>query len=69
MKIAGRADTPERKKHLIDRLLDVWQRNPDLRLGQMICNVLADPYYAEDSFLINEIEQYYAQSDPDEDSL
>jgi hypothetical protein len=57
---AGRAYTPEAKRQLIDRLLDVWLTNADLRLGQLIASVLRDPFYAEDAFLIREIELYYA---------
>ena len=60
MRIAGRASTPEYKKHVIDRLLDVWNRNPELRLGQLITSAIRDPFYVEDAFLINEVEQYYA---------
>jgi hypothetical protein len=57
--IPGRAVTEQEKASLTDRLLTVWKANPQLRLGQLIVNVLADPYYAEDVFLIREIEEYY----------
>jgi len=63
MKIAGRAETPAEKQALIDRLLDVWNRNPELRLGQLIRSVFLDSFYVEDAFFIREIEQYYAHPD------
>lgn len=59
MREAGRAKTPEDKKQVIARLLDVWLNVPDLRLGQLIGNAMGDLYWAEDEFLIRELEQYY----------
>ena len=38
-----------------DRLKTLWKKYPDLRLGQLILNVLQDPalYYIEDAELID----------------
>jgi hypothetical protein len=59
----SRAVGPDRKKNVIDRLLDVWQRYPDLRLGQLIDNVRVNLYYIEDLDLIREIEYSYRDRD------
>lgn len=54
-----------RPKNRIDKILNelsvVWKKNPDLRLGQLICNVLQDPqlYYIEDDDLIDYLKKYY----------
>lgn len=48
---------------ILDRLKALWKRNPDLRLGQLILNVLQDPtlYYIEDEQLIDVLEKTYNQ--------
>lgn len=49
----------------IDKVLDtikkVWEKHPDLRLGQLICNVFENPslYYIEDEKLAECLVQYY----------
>lgn len=49
----------------IDKVLGsisvVWKQHPDLRLGQLILNVLSDPalYYVEDDQLVHYLTQYY----------
>lgn len=44
-----------------DRLKQLWKQYPDLRLGQIILNVIQDPqlYYIEDDDLINILEKHY----------
>ena len=46
----------------LDQLKSLWQKNPDLRLGQLICNVIQDPclYYIEDKDLIKTLQVYYS---------
>lgn len=46
---------------ILDRLKTLWKKYPDLRLGQLIINVLRDPalYYIEDEELIDLLEEYY----------
>jgi hypothetical protein len=34
--IKGRANTEAQKRQIMARLLDVWLRNPELRLGQLL---------------------------------
>jgi hypothetical protein len=53
-----RANLSEEKRAILDRILAVWVRNPDMRLGQIISGGLAmgDAYYIEDKDLIKKIE-------------
>lgn len=46
---------------ILDRLKVVWEENPDLRLGQLILNVVRDPtlYYVEDEALLDALEYNY----------
>lgn len=37
----GRARTYDEKQYVLDRLLMVWDRHPDLRLGQLLVNALS----------------------------
>lgn len=52
---------PNRIDQLLARLKAIWERNPDLRLGQLILNVASDPvlYYVEDEELITAMEKLY----------
>lgn len=49
----------------IDKILlgikEVWTTVPDLRLGQLLLNVLQDPalYYVEDEQLVSCLKRYY----------
>ena len=55
----------------IDRLLaklgEVWKKYPQLRLGQLILNVINEPalYYMEDQDLIDSIIDYYKHLEGD----
>lgn len=57
-----RAETPEEKKAILDRLERVWLAHPHLRLGQLLANMgpgvrpNPDLYYAEDEDLIQFLE-------------
>lgn len=46
---------------ILDRLKTLWKKHPDLRLGQLILNVLQDPvlYYVEDEELVELLEKFY----------
>lgn len=46
---------------ILDRLKTLWKKYPDLRLGQLILNVLQDPalYYIEDEELVELLEEFY----------
>jgi hypothetical protein len=52
----------EKKKQITDRLLNAWNQNPSLRLGQLLenskPNELDDLFYIDDSRLIASIEKF-----------
>ena len=54
-----------RNKYRIDAILnelqDIWMEVPDLRLGQLLLNVVKDPelYYIEDEKLIEKLKENY----------
>ena len=57
-----RANTPEQKQEIIERLLALWLRYPELRLGQLICNRFnKGAYFTEDFKLIEMLEQFYVE--------
>ena len=49
---------------VLDKIKTIWKNNPDLRLGQLISNVLQDPalYYCEDDMLVKYLEDYYEEN-------
>ena len=49
---------PNRIPIMIARLQAVWEQLPDMRLGQLISNVITDPFYIEDEELLTNIERY-----------
>ncbi len=51
----------ERIPKILKRLEEVWKKNPDLRLGQLISNVWPNLYPIEDEQLIFEIEKFYSK--------
>ena len=55
---------PKRITEILDRLQKVWEKYPDLRLGQLINNIYwnFDIYHIEDEQFINAIEGFYAES-------
>jgi hypothetical protein len=70
--VAGRANTAEQKRQVIERLYVLWAENPKMRLGQLIGNMYSstDPggnnmYYAEDFELIEELEGFYERHETD----
>lgn len=46
---------------ILGKLEKIWKNNPDLRLGQLILNVINESilYYLEDDVIITEIENFY----------
>ena len=44
---------------------DIWKNYPDLRLGQLLLNVVRDPmlYYIEDDKLVEELVKLYGSVD------
>ena len=52
---------PNRIDKVLNEIKEIWKKYPDLRLGQLLCNVLRDPalYYVEDNDLVEYIKAYY----------
>lgn len=53
---------PNRIPGILSLLSNIWHENPDLRLGQLICNAVKegkDPYYIEDEELIKILKSVY----------
>ena len=61
MTMRRRAMTPQQKRDIIERLLSLWEDNPDLRLGQLISNTegQANQFYLEDYQFMDMLEKYY----------
>lgn len=54
----GRADTDEKKRAMLDLILEQWKRAPNQRLGQLMINACDDKLYAiEDDELVHAVEQ------------
>ena len=51
----------DRIPNILDRVGKIWEKYPDLRLGQLLLNCFSDPllYYIEDDKLIESLESYY----------
>ena len=60
---------PNRIDKVLDEIKTLWKKYPDLRLGQLICNVLQDPalYYVEDNELVKYLKAYYGVEEKDSD--
>lgn len=45
----------------LNELQDIWMEVPDMRLGQLLLNVINDPelYYIEDEELIARLKEFY----------
>ncbi len=52
---------PKRIEVILQEISNIWHANPDLRLGQLICNVIQDPalYYVEDKELVKLLKDFY----------
>ncbi len=68
----GRADTPVKKREILERLLAEWERAPQQRLGQLLVNATRDfneidyrgrLYYLEDDALAERVEGKKPRSD------
>ena len=51
----------DRIPNILDKVGKIWEKYPDLRLGQLLLNCFSDPllYYIEDDKLIEALESYY----------
>ena len=54
---------PDRIDKILNEIKNIWEKYPDLRLGQLLCNVLRDPalYYVEDDQLVESLKKYYIE--------
>ena len=54
---------PKRIPKILNQLKSLWSSYPDLRLGQLILNVVKDPvlYYLEDEELIKILRDGYSE--------
>ena len=57
-----RADTPEKKREVLNAIYEFWCKVPNLRLGQLIVcshsSKVGDPFYIEDFKLVENIEVF-----------
>ena len=57
---------PNRIEPMIALIREIWYKQPDLRLTQLIMNALnmnQDPYYVEDEKLKKALEEYKEQTE------
>ena len=56
---------PKRIDRILQEISNIWHANPDLRLGQLIGNVLEGPslYYVEDDGLVDALKSLYNQEE------
>ena len=58
--MSGRAETPEQKRAVIERILAAWLRMPDLRFGQLVSAAADraehDAFYIRDEALCEAVE-------------
>ncbi len=65
LRARGRAISPEEKREVVQRLLRVWEKFPDLRLGQLLSNSAKGAtfdrvgvFYVEDRILCDSVEEF-----------
>ena len=54
---------PKRINKYLRKIKEVWSKNPDLRLGQLLLNIVPSVnslYYIEDEELVNLLEKFYS---------
>ena len=57
---------PERIKPMLAKIEELWNKTPQLRLGQLIGNCVREEiklYYMEDDVLLAKLEAMYAEAD------
>ena len=60
--------SPERIPFMLNKVKELWKKNPDLRFGQLIGNCVRDElklYYMEDDVLLEKLEAMYSEADKD----
>lgn len=64
------ARDPRRIYEVLEYIQDIWEKYPDLRLGQLLCNcVKYEPalYFLEDDELIKKLTATYHKESPSAD--
>jgi hypothetical protein len=62
--LPGRAQTPQQKREVMEKLLAAWLKAPELRLGQLVDNAMylcagsRTLFYVEDTFLVEIVEDF-----------
>ena len=56
---------PNRIDKILDDIKKIWKENPDLRLGQLLCNVVPESiiYYVEDDTMIQAVNKFYGHEE------
>lgn len=54
---------PDRIDDVLKTIRDIWEKQPDLRLGQLILNAIHEDnlYYTEDDALVDALEDMYGE--------
>jgi len=49
--------------YVLEVVQEIWEKYPDMRLGQLLLNMTRDPilYYMEDEDLIKKLRDYYGE--------
>lgn len=56
---------PKRIDTILNRIKRIWNKYPDLRLGQLIVNVISDDsilYMLDDEEMIRSLEDFYSNN-------
>lgn len=58
---SGKIRNPERIEPICDALKEHWMEHPDLRLGQLVCNLSAsqETFFVEDTVMIYELDAQF----------
>ena len=59
---------PKRIDKILGVIKKIWEKHPDFRLGQLLCNVIPESaiYYVEDESILNALCAYY-EVEPEEE--
>jgi len=54
---------PDKRREIVEKILAMWEKAPDLRLGQLLCNAALrngadDLYYIDDDKLLAQMQEF-----------